>query len=581
MKKILISLAGLIIYGMSFAQLPKWMITPNYDRITVKVDDSLLQTDSLGTSTLWTMDGKRLFTTKHFINPFKDGVATITKKGTKEYVGIVDTTGRFTALPNVQVAYDHPVFENGYLICRDVNGFSYYKKDGSKAKLRYTLKPYPFHAGYAPYQTYANLESQKDSYYGYHREDGQEMQYVIKERGKEKVIDHKDIQFLSAIGENNRGVAVIKDKVYLFNPETQLFEPFLYGDGDSEKKRHLAMSGDYNKYFESLPSDTVEILARYGKKQYAVLKFDKELHPVSFLFDGEELKFKKKESPKFEYPTELKSFSDGDMYGLASTSQKLLPPQFEAVTLMYGYRAFVKHNGKWGVIEIIPDISYDLKLNKNEDIAFRHQKFETQIRLDFPPIISSKEARINIPASSGCSIDKTSRETKDTESGNFVVYDCTLEIPDSLPDKTSAITYSPISITYDGLQLYDTSKTINAWHFKYFNVDPIDTETSISNGVVSFTININALKNAGESDYPFDVRIEADTISAQYEKISETRYKCIVSNLKEGKNILNILVTEKGCPPSVFPFEVFYTKPLPKKKKKETVVVRKAPQMEL
>ena len=49
----------------------------------------------------------------------------------------------------------------------------------------------------------------------------------------------------------------------------------------------------------------------------------------------------------------------------------------------------------------------------------------------------------------------------------------------------------------------------------------------------------------------------------------------MVSNLLEGNNNLNILVTEKGCPASVFPFEVFYTKPVPKKKKKEEVVVRK------
>lgn len=49
----------------------------------------------------------------------------------------------------------------------------------------------------------------------------------------------------------------------------------------------------------------------------------------------------------------------------------------------------------------------------------------------------------------------------------------------------------------------------------------------------------------------------------------------MVSNLKEGENTLNILVEEKGCPPSVFPFEIFYTKPVPKKKKKEEVIVRK------
>ena len=57
----------------------------------------------------------------------------------------------------------------------------------------------------------------------------------------------------------------------------------------------------------------------------------------------------------------------------------------------------------------------------------------------------------------------------------------------------------------------------------------------------------------------------------KYEKISETRYKCIVSNLQEGENNLNIFVTEKGCPPSIFPFEITYQK----KRKQEAVVIRK------
>ena len=36
-----------------------------------------------------------------------------------------------------------------------------------------------------------------------------------------------------------------------------------------------------------------------------------------------------------------------------------------------------------------------------------------------------------------------------------------------------------------------------------------------------------------------------------------------------------IFVTEKGCPSSIFPFEITYTKPVPKKKEKEKVVIRK------
>ncbi len=574
MKQI-VTLIGLILYGVAYAQLPKWVIAPSYDQLTVKVDDCLLQTDSLGITSLWTMDGKCLFKTEHYVHPFKDDVAVITKKGTNELIGFVDTLGKLIALPNIQVAYEHPFFENDYLICHESNGYSYYKKDGSKAAFAQSVHSYPFYGGFAPFMTFEQMEKKKDPYYGYYRADGQEMEYRMLEKGTEKEIDPKNISFLSGISDSNFGVAVIKNKLYLFNPDTQLFEAFLYGDGESEKKRHLVLNEDYEEYFLNLPNDTIEIIAKYGKNQLALLQFDRELRPARFIFDGDEQSFAKGKTNEFKYASDLKPYGEGDKYGLASMSQQLIPQQFEEIGLMYGNKAFVKQNGKWGVIEIIPNLKYRITLNRGEDVAFRHQKFETQIRLDLPAEISAKDARIDIPASSGCIIDKTSRETKDTESGNYVIYDCSLNIPDSLPDTMTTITYSPISISYDDIRLFDISINIKAWHLKYYNVDPIEAETSISNGIASFTININTQKNVGESDYPFDVKIEADSVSVQYEKITETRYKCLVSNLQEGNNSLNILVTEKGCPPSIFPFEVYYTKPVPKKKKRETVVVRK------
>ena len=72
--------------------------------------------------------------------------------------------------------------------------------------------------------------------------------------------------------------------------------------------------------------------------------------------------------------------------------------------------------------------------------------------------------------------------------------------------------------------------------------------------------------------------IKADSVSVETEKISETRRKFQVSNLKEGVNNLNILVTEKGCPPAVFPFEITYTKPVPRKKMQESAIIRKGEQ---
>lgn len=575
MKQIITALISLFIWCNALAQLPQWVIMPDYDQISVKVDDTLLETDSLGTTALWTLDGKCLFRTNNHIQPFNEGVAVVTKKGINELVGVVNLFGEFTEMPHLQIAYNHPYFEDGYLICHDSNGYVYFKRDGSRVTLTPSLKSYPFNGGYAPFFTYDQPEKHKDPYYGYYRADGEKMKYRMLDKNGEKEIDPKTISFLSGIGVNNKGVAVIKNKLYLFNPDTDLFEPFLYGDEDSEKKRHLTLNGDYEKYFLNIPDDTIEIVAKYGKNQLAILQFDKELRPISFTFNNDKQEFTKPLKQEHKYSADIKAYGSGPTYGIASLDNQILPQQFEEVGLLYDNKAFVKSKGRWGIIEILPGLDYSLKLNKGQDVAFRHQTFETQIRLDLPAQISAKDARIDIPTSSGCIIDKTSRETKDTESGNFVVYNCSLNIPEALPDTMTNITYSPVSISYDGISLFDKSINIVAWHYKRYNVDPIDSETSIKDGVASFTINVNVDKNSGERDYPFDVKIEADSVAVQYEKLSETRYKCFVSNLQEGNNNLNILVTEKGCPPSVFPFEVYYTKPVPKKKTQESVVVRK------
>ncbi len=556
------------------AQLPKWTIPPTNDTIYVKVNDHLLQTVENGKSSLWTMDGNPVYSTENTILSFKDGVATIIDKQKNAIVGIVGTDGKFTGLPNLQIAYNNPFFENGYLLGKDKDTFVYYKRDGIKADMPYAAKAYPFHNGYAPYLTYSQVEKKKDPHYRYYKADGQISNYKIVSKGEAKDIEPKNISFLSGIGTNGKGVAVIKDKLYWFIPETESFEPFLWGNEDSEKKRHLSLACDYGQFFLNLPSDSVTILAKYGKNKIAKLRFNNELLPTLFSFEDDSLKFEKKPETQFNYASKISKYGN-DSFGLSLDSKKVLPQQFQNVGLTYGNRAFVKLDGKWGVVEIMPDLDFVIKINKGEDVAFRHQKFETQVRLDLPASISAKDAKIDISEDTGCLIDKTSRETKDTESGNFVTYNCVLNIPESLPDTITTITYSPVRVSYDRLRMFDVPISIKSWHLKYYNVDPIDSETSISNGVASFTININAQKNVGESDYPFEVKVEADSVSVDYEKLSETRYKCFVSNLQEGDNNLNIVITEKGCPPSVFPFEIFYSKPVPRKKKNEEVIIRK------
>lgn len=556
------------------AQLPKWMINPVNDTVFVKLDNSLLQTVENGTSALWTMDGKKVYTTQGYINAFSEGLATVTDKRTGKYTGFVNTQGRFTALPDPEVAFDNTGFENGILTCAKDGKTIYYTTDGTALATGDFHKSYPFHRSFAPFLTYSNPEKNKDPHYGYITTDGSQPAYYTLTKGEARPVDPRNIQFLSGIASNGRGLGVIKDRLYWFDTKDKIFVPFLWGPEELKKKRHLTLAANYENYFLNLPNDTVCIIAKYGKNSFAQLKFDTNLLPVEIALDDTLMTFRETVPAAVVYKTPLTPYGDV-LKGLEYRTEAILPPQFSDTGLAYGNRVFVKSGSYWGVLEILPQDNYRLRLNKGRDVAFRHQRFETQLRLDLPEAISAKDARIDIPGHTGLYIDKTSRETKDTESGNFVTYNCVLGIPGSLPDTITTLSYSPVTVSYEGLKLFDTRLDIKAWHLKYYNVDPIDSETSISNGLATFTLNINAQKNAGESDYPFDVRIEADSINVEYEKLSETRYKCLVSNLLEGNNNLNIIVTEQGCPPSVFPFEIYYTRPVAKSRKKEEVIIRK------
>ena len=161
-------------------------------------------------------------------------------------------------------------------------------------------------------------------------------------------------------------------------------------------------------------------------------------------------------------------------------------------------------------------------------------------------------------------------QSRDTEDGNYVQYNCVLTIPDSLPDVLTEVVY-PVEISYDGLKIPTYSFTAKAWHYKYVNVDLNGAETVVSKGNVAFTVNVTADKTPGDMDYPLEVSIEAKGLKAEKSKMSESRYKCMLYSLAEGVNKFNIIVSEAGCMPSVFPFEITYVKPVQGSKESVTI----------
>lgn len=574
---------GLVFFILAFkgeAQMAKWVMHPVYDDIRLASDAQILVSDSSNTSTLWSTKGKRLAKTSDKLQDFREGASVTTKRKSDDVTGFFKTDGSFVALTDSKVVCDYPFFSDGYLLLKTPAGYLWVDQEGTSHNFGSFVKAYPFMEKHALCLVYASMEKQKDPYYFYLTTKGDRVTFSLED----KKIDSEDVHFLSSMGADGKSIVVVKRKVYTYDGKTKLLEPMFANEVEGKKKRQISVDGQVVECLEE--TETGSILHAQGNKNERVdFVFNKLVQLVSIRFADREVACGSERSQKSEDVKLTSAFtpkkSSSGQWGLEykhASGTFILPPQFEAVDFCIGDFAVVKAGGKWGMIMVDDKLNYRLQMNRGNDIAFRHQKFETTVRLDLPPAISANDCRFDIAPEYGCVIDKTSFEARNTESGNYVQYKCVLTIPDSLPDVITDIPY-PVQIVYDDIQYPVTPFSVKAWHYKYINVDLNEAETVLEQGNVSFTINISAEKNPGEGDYPFEVHIVTDSLQTELEKISETRYKCKLYALAEGVNIVNINILEQGCPPAVFPFEITYTKPVKRTRhtpaKKEQVQIKK------
>lgn len=554
------------------SQVAKWIIPSLYDDISMVEGLDAVMTDSAGVKAMWTMEGKKLFATVHDVHPFCEEVAVSTVKNSWEMVGIYHVDGTMLPIEGCTIAYDYPFFSDGILLVKKGGLYKYLRLDGSSFADDY-LKAYPFFNGYAACTTFLNMEKKKDLGNFLMTVSGTPFSFIWND----KVVDPNDIEFVSSINDEQIGVVVIKRKVFIFNGKTKELSPVSNQDGDTNLKNQAKIDKtiELSLYAES---DSVSVLKTLsGKDNEILFRFDTMLRPISLTRNGKTMNYQIRQKTERQYSSVLSFKQMGGKYALLWENSEILPAQFDDHKQCVGHLALVKLNKKFGMMAVDKDNGFRITMNKGDDIAFRHQKFETVIRVDLPTSVLAEKTSIEMETNTGCNIDKTSKVAKNTDSGNFVQYNCVLNIPSSLPDTLTQIKY-PVQIVYDGFTSSIQPFTVNAWYYKYFVVDVDDSQTTIENGTVTFVFNINAERLANEAVYPTTVNIHADSLHYELEKMSEIRYKCKVESLNEGANSINIEVLEQGCPPAAFPFEVEYHKPLPRTKKKESVVfIKKKP----
>ncbi len=521
------------------------------------------------------MDGRRLISSKNQIFSFKEGMAVSVSPGTSIISGIYRQNGETIKFEGCNTTHDYPFYSNGKLLVRQGTFYRFVDTSGNFLEGKYT-NAFPYFNNYAACDTYLNMEKQKDTGHILLDANGKACKFSFQ--GKD--FDTDDIQFVSSVNDENTGIVVIKQKVYFFNGIDQKLSPVFAKDSSmTNLKEQAKLISDIEQCYLQSSDSTYTLTAKCGKGDTVSICFDLMRRPLSVKRNDTELFYKVKQKAEKTLASDLISKKDGDYLGLYwNENDEILPPQFEEVITCFGNKALVRIKGKAGMLEILKDKTFKLRMNKGDDIAFRHQKFETTIRADFPTFLNADKVNIEIDTQTGCDIDKTSKNCKNTESGNFVQYNCVLNIPENLPDELTTIEY-PITIHYDGIKSSKIPFNVNAWHYKYFVVDVDDSQTALENGTVSFVFNINAERIASDGIYPTTVNILTDSLQYEYEKMSEIRHKCKVYSLKEGINNIVVQILEQGCPPAAFPFEVEYHKPVAKTRnnpaEKEKVTIKK------
>lgn len=575
MKRILLILMLLDVYVGSKAQIAKWLIPPLYEKITLVKGIDAVMTDSADIKAIWTLNGKRFITSKDEIFPFKEGLALAVKRGTASISMIYKQSGEPINVDGYNVPHDFPYYSNGKLLVLQGSNYKFIDTEGGVLAGNYT-SAYPYFNGYATCDTYLNMEKKKDIRHILLDDKGNPCKFSFQ--GKD--INADDIQFVSSVNDENIAIIVVKQRVYFFNGKEKNLIPILVKDEPTPNlKEQAKITSDISQCFLQNPDSTYTLTAKCGKNDIVSIDFDMMKRPKCIKKNDMEYYYKQRQEKIKAQSSELRTTKENGLIGLYWNSEcEILPPQFEEVLTCFDNKALVKIKGKVGMLEVLKDESFKMKMNKGDDIAFRHQKFETSIRADFPTFLRADKVNIEIDPQTGCDIDKTSKESKNTESGNFVQYNCVLNIPSNLPDELTTIEY-PITIQYDGIKSSIIPFKVNAWHYKYFVVDIDDSQTTLENGTVSFVFNINAERIASDGIYPTTVNILTDSLKLEYEKLSEIRHKCKVYSLKEGVNNIVVQILEQGCPPASFPFEVEYYKPVAKTRNKpaenEKVTIKK------
>lgn len=550
MKKSLFIAMLLTMGATANAQVVSRVIPARFDKVEKAKGIGLFLCKQGNTTYIWTRERRQLGQSQDNVASFSERKAVTITPGTDIVTGFFNLeTGKYEKLPGYRIALNHPYFHDGNLLVKDKKDLVYVSSDGS-VRIKAT-EGLPFRNGYAVCNAYAASQKPKDATYGYRTTGGDPV--TISLNGE--VVSGGDIDFLSSLNPEGTSIVIVKRKVYLFSKSNGQLRPLTANDGGSQ----VTIDGGLGSVSQKV-GDSLFVIKANVDKSPVRLTFDRFHVPLSIAFADNTINY-----PRFgdgSEPTDpgLEIINGHGHQGLKYKGELLLPIQFEALELTDDNYMYVNEDGKWGALYFDPDEKFNIILNHGNDIPFRHAAYDTNVRIEMPASVPAERTQLHSSEKAKMEVDLTSVQTKTTSNGNVAEFKCTLGIPDELPDYPVEVVY-PFEVFYDNIVSAPIPVTVKGWHVKYHEVKFSDIK--IEQGGVDFNINITEKREQGESTYPFEVKVDAGKAEPVLTKVSETLYKCRVPNLREGKNAFDVLITEKGCPPSTFPFNITYSKQKP------------------
>ena len=579
---------------MANGQIAKWLIPPEYDRITIMPgNEDLLVTELNGVKQLLDFNGQPIvdYSSTDNIHPFYKSYAVTTTADESKITGFYYRDGTYTFINNLQVAHSSTKFINGCLLAYDGEFYRFIPcgtKDGKPFGNKFTAA-YPFSNHYASCKTYKDIEKKKNEipqliYY----ENFKPIDFSID--GKQ--INPEDINYISSVNDENIAVIIIKEKVYLFNGETRNLSPLFSTSNGSEKKKDKQVKIDKNQMLLVSHVDGYHMVATDPKKHTSItIQFDQEERPLSIKFIDTELTYSKKVTQERVRQQLLSVTQQNGVKGINWGTDTILPPQFRAIGEHFDDKAIVCLNGRWGLIQAYKDVPFELLLNKGQKVGLRHSVNETTIQLNLPKGVSPQESSLEIIGEdSGCSIDplRAERHGDGTQVG-YITYPCKIDFPSTgLPDTYNeqdqdCHLHYKARVKYNGLLSPEIPFNADVWHVKYITPDIPETDSYFQDGNYHFTLLLSSDEQGQSYSNHVEITLVNNDTTVTYNsldynsditKISENKYDITLRDIAPGINNITYAIVEEGGLETYHSFDVTYEKPVKKIVEKITVKPR-------